>query len=317
MTHRALVIVKRLPLWGFWLCCQDALDCTRRFAFQVGYITAYNYQEKTHLRLFSGFPMITEEFQAPSVVITLIASLFILFSGLSPVVWASLSEHFCIRKILLLCGLFLLTIVSAILAAIKGIAGLVVLRCIQSVGAACTFAVGSGIIADCFSLEQRGKAMSIFCFGIYFGPLLGPVIGGALTTTPLTWRAAFWFCTAYAAMTFLLVAFFLPETYRDSQLFDDLESKSTAINNVQQQEGEFGNQCSKKEPLSIAAATTKSTKSSLWKIVAQPIFMLCYPHVLLASSIFAIALSCLLVVETLLPVLFSSHYDLSSWAIGK
>lgn len=260
--------------------------------------------------------MIAEEFQAPSVVITLIASLFILFSGLSPVVWASLSEHFCIRKILLLCGLLLLTIVSAVLAAIKSIAGLVVLRCIQSVGAACTFAVGSGIIADCFSLEQRGKAMSIFCFGIYFGPLLGPVIGGALTTTSLTWRAAFWFCTAYAAMTFLLVAFFLPETYRDSQLFDDPESKSTAINNVRQQEGEIGNQCSK-EPPSVAAATTRSTKPSLWKIVAQPLFMLRYPHVLLASSIFAIALSCLLVVETLLPVLFSSHYDLSSWAIGK
>ncbi|KAJ8652838.1 hypothetical protein O0I10_011512 [Lichtheimia ornata] len=157
--------------------------------------------------------------------------------------------------------------------------------------------------------------MSIFCFGIYFGPLLGPVIGGALTTTSLTWRASFWFCTAYAAMSFALVAFFLPETYRDSKLFDDVGSISTAINDVRLQESEIGTQCSK-EPSSIAAATTKSTKPSLWKIVAQPLFMLRYPHVLLASSIFAIALSCLLVVETLLPVLFSSHYDLSSWAIG-
>lgn len=247
--------------------------------------------------------MITEEFQAPSVVVTLIASLFILFSGLSPVVWASLSEHFCVRKMLLLCGLLLLMIVSAVLAVIKSIIGLVVLRCVQSVGAACTFAIGSGVVVDCFSLKQRGKAMSIFCFGIYFGPLLGPVIGGALTTTSATWRAAFWFCTAYAATACLLVAFFLPETYRDGKSFDYDNDIRQGIHDS-------------KDTSSIAAAATRA-KPSLWTILAQPLIMLRYPHVLLASSVFAIALSCLLVVETLLPVLLSKHYNLSSWAIGK
>lgn len=198
-------------------------------------------------------------------------------------------------------------IVSAVLAVIKSIVGLVVLRCVQSVGAACTFAIGSGIVVDCFSLKQRGKAMSIFCFGIYFGPLLGPVIGGALTTTSATWRAAFWFCTAYAAMACILVAFLLPETYRDGKLSDDIGSTHAADNDIRQGIHDS------KDTSSMAAAATRS-KPSLWTILAQPLIMLRYPHVLLASSVFAIALSCLLVVETLLPVLLSKHYNLSSWA---
>ena len=168
-----------------------------------------------------------------------------------------------------------------------------------------------------FSLKQRGKEMSIFCSGIQIGPLLGPVIGGALTTTSLTWRAAFWFCTAYAGTTTLLVAFILPETFRDSKLFDHVDT-STSDDNVAHHENriDISQQCNKKAT-SIAASRATNIKPSLWKIVARPLSILRYPHVLPASSIFAIALSCLLVVETLLPVLFSTHYNLPSWAIGK
>ena len=37
--------------------------------------------------------------------------------------------------------------------------------------------VGSGVIADCYPVERRGAAFGKYFFGVFIGPLTGPILG--------------------------------------------------------------------------------------------------------------------------------------------
>lgn len=58
-------------------------------------------------------------------------------------------------------------------ALVNNIGGLVVLRCIQSVGSSAAQSVGAGVVADCYPVEKRGAAFGKFFFGVFVGPLIG------------------------------------------------------------------------------------------------------------------------------------------------
>lgn len=99
------------------------------------------------------------------------------------------------------------------LALTRDYATLIVLRGMQSTGSASTIAIGSGVIGDITTRENRGGLMSIFQAGLLVPVAVGPVIGGAIADT-LGWRAIFWFLTIYAGAFLLLLIFLLPETLR-------------------------------------------------------------------------------------------------------
>lgn len=65
-------------------------------------------------------------------------------------------------------------------ALMTNIWGMVVLRCVQSVGASCGQAVGAGVIADTYEIERRGAAFGKFFLGFFIGPLVGPILGKSI-----------------------------------------------------------------------------------------------------------------------------------------
>lgn len=79
--------------------------------------------------------------------------------------------------------------------------------------AASVQAVGAGTIADCWETKSRGKAMGIFYLGPLCGPLVSPIVGGALAQT-LGWRSTQWFIAIFAALLFFAIVLFLPETLK-------------------------------------------------------------------------------------------------------
>lgn len=91
-----------------------------------------------------GLPDITADLNAPPIATTLTAALFVLAMGIAPVFWASLSDFYQVRRILLICSMFIFAIASLGSAFINNIWGLVVLRCVQSVGSSCGQSVGAG-----------------------------------------------------------------------------------------------------------------------------------------------------------------------------
>ena len=85
----------------------------------------------------AGIPEITLELNSPPIATTLTVSLFILFMGLTPVVWAALSDYYRIRRFLLILSMVIFGLASLGSALVNNIWGLVILRCVQASGASC------------------------------------------------------------------------------------------------------------------------------------------------------------------------------------
>ena len=112
-----------------------------------------------------------------------------------PLWWSAFSEAFGRRSIYLIS--FILFVLFGIVSALsKSIAMLVVMRMLSGGAAASVQAVGAGTIADVWEPKERGRAMGIFYLGPLCGPLLAPIIGGALAQR-WNWRATLWFLVIY------------------------------------------------------------------------------------------------------------------------
>ncbi|KAK4518156.1 uncharacterized protein ATC70_001507 [Mucor velutinosus] len=281
---------------------------------------------------FPGLPAITEELHAPPIATTLTAALFVLLMGIAPVFWASFSDRLHVRRVLLFFSMIVFAVASLGAAFINNIWGLVVLRCIQAVGSSCGQSVGAGVIADCYPLEQRGAAFGKYFFFVFFGPLLGPIIGGFLIISVLSWRATFWFCVAFALFIACNIFFLFPETYRDNAKWDmqlpttSNDDKASSISsatlegNAHQPEIEASSEKSQIDTVEHqipvepkpAAAQPQARRTNPF----AAFLLLRHPFVLCSALVSGIAFGCMFAVETIIPGLYESHYGFNSWQTG-
>ena len=84
------------------------------------------------------------------------------------------------------------------------------MRMLAGGAAASAQTVGAGTIADVWEVKERGRAMGIFFLGPLCGPLLAPIIGGALTAK-FGWRSTQWFLAIYGGVVLVFLFFALPE----------------------------------------------------------------------------------------------------------
>ncbi|KAL9088019.1 MAG: hypothetical protein Q9165_006360 [Trypethelium subeluteriae] len=103
---------------------------------------------------------------------------------------------------------------SGILLLSNSIGMFIVMRMLNGGASGSVQAVGAGTIADIWEVRERGRAMGIFYLGPLCGPLLSPIIGGALNER-WGWRSTQWFCVIYGGIVWLGVLFGLPETLKN------------------------------------------------------------------------------------------------------
>jgi multidrug resistance protein len=152
----------------------------------------------------------SEEFDVSSTVVNLSVAFYMLAMSIFPLWWSSFSETLGRRTIYL--SSFLLNVVFSLVSGLSvNIAMLIVFRILSGGAAASVQAVGAGTIADIWESRERGRAMGMFYLGPLMGPLLAPIVGGALAQG-FGWRSTMWFLTAYGAIIFFLILFALPET---------------------------------------------------------------------------------------------------------
>ncbi|CAE6522102.1 unnamed protein product [Rhizoctonia solani] len=89
---------------------------------------------------------------------------------------------------------------------------LLTFRFVQAVGASCAQSVGLGIIADIYVPAERGRATGWWYLGPIAGPLLSPLVSGALITWTNAWQSTMWFNVIFGGVLELLIALCLPET---------------------------------------------------------------------------------------------------------
>ncbi|RCI01818.1 hypothetical protein CU098_005540 [Rhizopus stolonifer] len=259
---------------------------------------------------FPGIPYVTAELNAPSIATTLTAALFILFMGIMPVVWASISEHYHVRRAIYLMAMTIYIASSLGAAFVHNIWALVAVRCIQSMGVSSGQSVGSGYISDMYPIEQRGAAFGKYMFGAVFGPLLGPILGGLLIMSPLGWRATFWFCFSFGIFIFIITFLFTPETFREDARFDQALPIVETIN--------------EKDSV-ISAHTAINTDGDTKSIIVEkkhafnpfrPFALLRHPFVFMPALAGGFFFGAMFATETILPTAFENTYGLNSWQTG-
>ncbi|KAH6604503.1 hypothetical protein Trco_006210 [Trichoderma cornu-damae] len=161
---------------------------------------------------FPALPTIGKDLDVSAELVNLTVTSYLIFQGIAPSLWGPVSDVKGRR--VAYCCTFLVFVGACIgLAETKNYATLLVLRSLQSTGSASTIAIGSGVIGDITTRENRGSLMGIFQAGLLVPVAIGPVIGGAIAGS-WGWRAIFWFLTAYGGGFLLLLIALFPETLR-------------------------------------------------------------------------------------------------------
>ncbi|KAL5340504.1 major facilitator superfamily domain-containing protein [Aspergillus crustosus] len=159
---------------------------------------------------FPALSQVADELNASTTITNLTISLYMLSMSIFPLWWSSFSERLGRRTIYI--ASFALFVVFNVLCAVStSIAMLIVMRLLSGGASASVQAVGAGTIADIWDTRERGRAMGIFYLGPLCGPLIAPIVGGALAQR-WQWRSTMWFFTAYGALVVTLILFGLPET---------------------------------------------------------------------------------------------------------
>ena len=185
---------------------------------------------------------------------------------------------------------------------------LIVMRLLGGGASASVQAVGAGTIADIWEPGERGRAMGIFYLGPLMGPLLAPMIGGALAQR-FDWRAPMWFLSIYAGIMLFLLVFRLPETLPKREPPQPYPGTAVASNDLQR----ATTARSMKEKAKYAALLFK-------RFIADPlqvIMYLRYPAVAISVYSAAIAFGSLFVLNISIQSTFSAApYGFSTVVLG-
>jgi MFS transporter, DHA1 family, multidrug resistance protein len=120
---------------------------------------------------------IVEYFGISMEVSNLLTTLFLLGYVLGPILWGPGSELVGRRPIFIVC-LSTYTILHLGQALAHNIETLLITRFLAGVFAVAPLTIVGGSIADIWSPKGRGNATSLFTACVFFGPVLGPIIGG-------------------------------------------------------------------------------------------------------------------------------------------
>ncbi|KAK5629064.1 hypothetical protein RRF57_004779 [Xylaria bambusicola] len=186
--------------------------------------------------LYPSLEEIAEELHVSATVVNLSVAVYLISMSVFPLWWSSFSETLGRRSIYLV-SFALNAIFTAASGVSQNIAQLIVFRTFTGGAAASVQAVGAGTIADLWEPRERGRAMGLFYLGPLCGPLLAPIIGGALTSS-YGWRSTMYFLAVYGIVIFALVLFGVPETLprhlqeRKAAAAATLEDANTTLSRV-------------------------------------------------------------------------------------
>lgn len=192
--------------------CTDARDLSNR---SKGYIV-FVVSVAAMIAPMGGsiiLPALTEvasDLHSTPNIINVSYGVYTLSLGIFPLWWSGLSEFNGRRTVYVLSfALFVAFQIGCALC--KNIASLMIFRVLAGGAAASVQAVGAGTIGDVFIVTERGRAMGYFYLGPLCGPLLAPIIGGAIAIK-WGWRGTQWFLVILGGVTLCLIVFGLPET---------------------------------------------------------------------------------------------------------
>jgi MFS transporter, DHA1 family, multidrug resistance protein len=155
-------------------------------------------------------PAVKSAFAISDALVELTFSITLFTMAVVTLVYGSLSDRYG-RRPVLLGGLALFVLGSALSALAGSVAMLIAGRLVQAIGAGCGLTLSRAIARDAYGPEMLVKAIAYLTMAYTIGPMIAPPLGGILLDH-LDWRAPFWFALVIGAAITLGAYFVIFET---------------------------------------------------------------------------------------------------------
>ncbi|KAH6652300.1 major facilitator superfamily transporter [Truncatella angustata] len=146
-----------------------------------------------------------------SSALPMVMSIFLLTYALGPFVLSPCSEVWGRTRIIKI-GNIMFILSTALCGWAQSEAQILAFRFLAGIGGSATMGMGSGILADCWRSEERGKGLAVYQLAPVLGPAIGPIAGGYIAQYA-NWRWTFWSIVIFNIVIQILAFFFLSETY--------------------------------------------------------------------------------------------------------
>ncbi len=150
-----------------------------------------------------ALPSIEKQFQVDAILLTWIATSYLVASAIALVPFGRLGDIYG-RKKIFTWGIVTFTVFSFLSALSMSVGMLIFFRIFQGIGSSMIFSTGFAIITSVFPPRERGKAFGITVAAVYTGLSLGPVLGGFLTQH-FTWRSIFLLNIPFGILSIYLI----------------------------------------------------------------------------------------------------------------
>jgi EmrB/QacA subfamily drug resistance transporter len=159
----------------------------------------------------TALPSIVGDLHGSNELYTWVVTIYLLTSTITGVFYGKLSDIYG-RRPMLLIGISLFLIGSALSGLSGTMEQLILFRGIQGMGAGAIFPISLAVIGDLFTPAERGRYQGLF--GAVFGlsSILGPLLGGWLTDNA-SWHWIFYVNIPIGLITLWIIARYLPTVH--------------------------------------------------------------------------------------------------------
>lgn len=157
-----------------------------------------------------SLPTLQSDFAATTSQVQLTLSGFTIGFGVGQLIYGPLSDRLG-RKGMLISGIALYVVTSALCAVEQDIDRLIVLRFIQALGGGAGTVMTRAIVRDLYDKDAAARVLSLMVLVTMLAPLVAPFVGGYILKWT-GWRAIFWLLTGFGVLCLVLTVFRLPET---------------------------------------------------------------------------------------------------------
>jgi MFS transporter, DHA1 family, multidrug resistance protein len=174
-------------------------------------ITAFLMLQPLSTDLYlASLPSLASGFNVPASTVQLTLSLFVAGFGGAQLIIGPLSDRFG-RRPVVLCGLALYVVASALCGLSPSIEMLIGARFLQALGCCSVVIIARAIVRDAYAPEHSVRVIAKASTWLSLAPIMGPILGSYLQVT-LGWRAAFAALGILSACLIAVSFFRLPET---------------------------------------------------------------------------------------------------------
>ena len=182
----------------------------------IAIVTAIHALSPLAMQIFvPALPAIREHFSAGVADTQWVISGFSAALAVSMLAYGPVSDRFGRRRVVLL-GLTLFCVGSALCYWADSLAMLIFGRVVQAMGVAAGSTMGRAVAADVVPPEKLARAVSFMTMALVVGPMLAPVIAGYLVSAG-SWRGIPLLLGICSVLLLLLAIKWMPETHKPAQ----------------------------------------------------------------------------------------------------